>query len=77
MGRSRIGRRLQSPAIGALEGNEVSVVYGFGRELQGGLNVIANQLRPCVDDLLGLSPSAMLATITLTGTRVPLMHGSP
>jgi len=25
----------------------------------------------------GVSPSAMLATITLTGTRVPLMHGSP
>ncbi len=36
-----------------MERDEVSVVHSFGGEFQSGLDVVAGQLRPRVDDLLG------------------------
>ena len=49
-----------------------SVVDRFRRKFQRGFDVAARDLRPGVE-----SPSATLPTITLTSTRVLLMHGSP
>jgi len=60
-----------------MERDKIRVAHSHGGKLERCFDIVSSELWPGFDELSNVSPSAILPTMILTGTREPLIHGSP